>query len=470
MGDDFAPFASRMRAEGLPEPVIRTFAYYYGELAGGARGTLSRAEIDPVDAVESAETLAHYVDAGHDALARAVVIKLNGGLGTTMGMRRAKSLLPVKGALSFLDVIARQVLHLRRAHHARVPLLFMNSFRTRDDTLAVLAHYPDLAGDLPPDFVQHKVPRIAAADLSPVGWPADPDLEWCPPGHGDLYLALETSGLLGHLLERGFRYAFVSNADNLGASLDLSILGWFAAQGIPFAMEVCDRTEAHRKGGHLARMKGGGLALREIAQCPEDELASFQDVSLYRYFNTNNLWVDLEALGAALRARGGMLPLPMIRNEKAVDPADAQSPRVIQLETAIGAAIAVFPGARALRVSGDRFAPVKTTGDLLAVASDAFTLTDDWRVVPTPGRAGDLVVDLDPVHFGRVEQLDAHFPSGPPSLVACTRLRVQGDVRFGRGVQCLGAVSVAAASRRPCAIADGAVLQGEVQARSGEGV
>jgi UTP--glucose-1-phosphate uridylyltransferase len=463
---DFAPFAAKMRAEGLPEAAIRTFAHYYGELAAGARGTLSRAEIGPVDAVESAAALAGTEAAGRAALDRTVVIKLNGGLGTTMGMRQAKSLLPVKGALSFLDVIARQVLHLRRAHGSRVPLLFMNSFRTRGDTLAALARYPDLAGDLPLDFVQHKVPRIAAADLAPIAWEADRELEWCPPGHGDLYLALETSGLLGRLLDAGFRHAFVSNADNLGASLDLGILGWFAAEKLPFAMEVCDRTEAHRKGGHLARKSDGGLALREIAQCPEDELASFQDVDLYRFFNTNNLWVDLEALAATLRQREGVLPLPMIRNEKTVDPADKRSPKVLQLETAMGAAIAVFAGARALRVAGDRFAPVKTTGDLLAVASDAFTLTEDWRVVPVPGRAGDLVVNLDASHYGRVDQLDARFPSGPPSLAGCTRLEVTGDVRFGAGVVCRGAVTVRGAAGAS-AIPDGAVLSGTVETAPG---
>jgi len=464
VGADFAPFAEKMRAEGLPEPAIRCFAHYYGELAGGSGGTLSRREIGPVESVENADDLGDRAAAGHEALARTVVIKLNGGLGTTMGMRRAKSLLSVREELSFLDVIARQVLHLRHTHGSRVPLLLMNSFRTRDDTLEALAKYPDLAGDLPLDFLQHKVPRVAAADLGPVRWPADPELEWCPPGHGDLYLALDTSGVLERLLDAGFRTAFVSNADNLGASLDLDILGWFAGERLPFAMEVCDRTPAHRKGGHLARRHGGGLVLREIAQCPEDELESFQDVSLYRYFNTNNLWVDLEALAGALRESGDVLPLPMIRNEKRVDPAAPGSPKAIQLETAMGAAISVFPGARALRVSEDRFAPVKTTGDLLAVASDAFMLTEEWRVVPTPGRTGHLLVDLDPAHYAHVDQLDARFPAGPPSLLDCRRLEVRGDVRFGAAVRCRGEVKLRAAAARACTVPDGALLEGESEA------
>jgi UTP--glucose-1-phosphate uridylyltransferase len=464
VGADFAPFAEKMRAEGLAEPAIRSFEIHFRELAAGARGTLSEREIEPVASLEGADDLARYEAQGRAALARAVVVKLNGGLGTTMGMRRAKSLLRVKGELSFLDVIARQVLHLRERHRARVPLLLMDSFRTRADALAALARYPELAGDLPLDFLQHKVPRIAVEDLTPVDWPADRELEWCPPGHGDLYLALETSGLLERLRGAGFRYAFVSNADNLGASLDLGILGWFAAERLPFAMEVCDRTEAHRKGGHLARLRDGGLALREIAQCPEDEFDSFQDVKRHRFFNTNNLWVDLDALAAVLEEHEGVMPLPMIRNEKHVDPADKRSPRVVQLETAMGAAIAVFPGARALRVGGDRFAPVKTTGDLLAVWSDAFALTEDWRVVPAPGRAGDLVVDLEPVHYAHVDQLEARFPAGAPSLVACRRLRVRGDVRFGPAVECRGEVTVRAAAAGPCAVPAGARLEGEVEA------
>jgi hypothetical protein len=171
--------------------------------------------------------------------------------------------------------------------------------------------------------------------------------------------------------------------------------------------------------------------LRESAQCPEDEIASFQDVSLYRFFNTNNLWIDLEALARALEQSHGVLPLPLIRNEKRVDPLDASSPRVIQLETAMGAAISCFEGARAIRVPAHRFAPVKSTGDLLAIRSDAYVLGPDYRILPAPGGPGDqLVVDLDPAYFQRVDQLDARTPHGPPSLIRARRLTVRGDYTF----------------------------------------
>src|SRR3712207_377490 len=114
--------------------------------------------IDPLD-MEALADVEVSEDAGSRALGATVVIKLNGGLGTSMGMDRAKSLLPVRSgegdeaAPTFLDVIARQVLSLRRRHGARLPLMFMNSFRTREDTLAALAAYPDLeTEELPLDF------------------------------------------------------------------------------------------------------------------------------------------------------------------------------------------------------------------------------------------------------------------------------------------------------------------------------
>jgi len=456
----FEPYQRKMRSEGLPEVAIRTFRYYYEQLVSGHQGTLSRDEIDPVDGVPSTEELTATGEAGEAALERAVVIKLNGGLGTSMGMTRAKSLLTAKDGLTFLDLICRQVLHMRERFGCRIPLLLMNSFRTREDSLAVLSRYGDLGAGLGGDFLQHKVPRIRADDLSPIEWPSAPELEWCPPGHGDIYTALVTSGMLEKLLERGYRYAFVSNSDNLGAVLDLDILGWFASEEAPFAMEVKDRTEADRKGGHLARTKGGELTLREIAQCPEEERESFEDIHLYRYFNTNNLWVNLESLQNALAERDSVLGLPMIRNDKAVDPTDPSSPGVIQLETAMGAAISIFPGARAIRVPAHRFAPVKTTNDLMRIWSDAYVLSADHRILPAEeGTAEDLVIDLDPAFYKRIDDFVERLPYGAPSLVQCRRLTVRGDFRFGKGVSISGVVDLVNEGGTPVRISDGEALR-----------
>jgi len=72
---------------------------------------------------------------------------------------------------------------------------------------------------------------------------------------------------------------------------------------------VTRRTAADRKGGHLARRTADGrLLLREVAQCPDADLESFQDISRHKYFNTNSLWLRLDALKAQLAADAGVLP------------------------------------------------------------------------------------------------------------------------------------------------------------------
>jgi UTP--glucose-1-phosphate uridylyltransferase len=444
---------AKMRGEGLPETAVETFAHYERLLRKGDQGTLPESELEPLSDLPDAGSLP---DSDGAALDQAVVLKLNGGLGTSMGMTRTKSLLEVKEGLTFLDVIVRQILWLRERHGARVPLLLMNSFATRDDTLAALERYPDLAVDaLPLDFLQGKVPKLLEDGHEPVSWPADPALEWAPPGHGDVYTSLDGSGMLDELLERGYRYAFLSNSDNLGAVLDPRILDWFAGEGLPFLSESTDRTEGDRKGGHLARRRSdGGLVLRETAQTPDEDREAFEDVSRHRFFNCNNVWVDLRALRRTLDERGHVLGLPMIVNRKTVDPTDPSSPAVVQLETAMGAAIGVFEGAGALRVPRSRFTPVKTTNDLLVVRSDAYRLGEDWTV--STAREQPPVVWLDPAYYKLMGDFEPRFPEGAPSLLECERLEVEGDVTFGANVVVRGAVKV----EGPRRVADGEVLEG----------
>ena len=443
----------KMRREGVPDAAIATFSHYYEQLEAGESGMIPEDSIEPVRDLPDSEQLPDR-DAPLD---RAVVIKLNGGLGTSMGMDRAKSLLEVKDGLAFLDVIARQVLALRGSGGARVPLVLMNSFYTREDSLALLERYEDLASDVPFDFVQHKEPKLLVDGLAPAEWPADRALEWCPPGHGDIYSALLTSGMLELLRERGYRWALMSNSDNLGAVLDPRILAWIAAEELPYVCEVTERTEADKKGGHIAVLKEtGGLILRETAQTPDEDMDAFTDVDRHPYFHVNNLWVDLEALDRLLRERDGVMGLPMIVNEKTVDPADSYSPPVYQLETAMGAAIGVFEGARAIRVPRSRFVPVKKTSDLLVLRSDAYALGDGARIELARGRSSPPLVELDDEHYKLLGDFDARFPAGPPSLAEADRLEVVGDVRFGRGVTVRGRVRV----EGPREIEDGAELAG----------
>jgi UTP--glucose-1-phosphate uridylyltransferase len=451
-------FDIKMKAAGLPQIFIDTFAYYFDQLSNGHTGMIPESEIAPVASLPDADEFPDaYRDFGDGVLGKTAVIKLNGGLGTSMGLQAAKSLLPVRGEQTFLDVIANQVMQ------RNMPLLLMNSFSTDEDSLACLAKYTDLAAnDLPLSFLQHKEPKITQSDMTPVDWSQNPSLEWCPPGHGDLYTALITSGVLEAMLDAGYEYAFVSNVDNLGAVIDTAILGYFAQNEFPFMMEVADRTQMDRKGGHLAqRASDGQLILRESAQCPAEDKEAFQDIDRHKYFNTNNLWLNLVALKAAMSERNNQLGLPLIRNSKTVDPRDPASTPVYQMETAMGSAIGVFAGAQAIRVPRSRFAPVKTTNDLLAVRSDAYRLTEDSRVVLDSDSG--VVITLDTNYYKFVNDLDARFKHGVPSLVNCTSFKVQGDIRFGRDVVCEGDVHLINETERPVTVADSTVLTGTIR-------
>jgi UTP--glucose-1-phosphate uridylyltransferase len=389
-----------------------------------------------------------------DVLGRLVVVKLNGGLGTSMGLAGPKSLIEVKPGMSFLDVLARQVLALRERHRARIPLVLMNSPATRGPSLEVLRRYDGLrVPGVPLDFLQGREPKIRADDLLPVQWPADPELEWCPPGHGDIYPALAASGTLDVLLGAGLRYAFVSNSDNLGALADARIAAWLAAEQVPFALEAVRGTAADRKGGHLARYQGR-VVLRETAQVPGGD-TSFTDVERWRWYNTNNIWIDLRALKGLQAADPAAPALPLVVNSKTVDPRDPASTPVIQLESAMGAAIGSIPGARAVQVPRSRFAPVKTTDDLLVVRSDAYQLTSDGEMMPRFDGPGP-VVTLDKEFYGLLSGFEQRFPAGPPSLRRCRRFEVVGDVTFGADVVAVGDVEVAG----PRHVPDGEVLGG----------
>jgi len=446
-----------MRAAGVNQPAIDVFTHYYGELEAGATGLILEDSIDPLVSPDALAGIDVSDDLASEAFSKTAIIKLNGGLGTSMGMDRAKSLLPVRDGKSFLDLIVQQVLHARATTGARVPLLLMNSFRTRDDSLAALAKYSDLAvGNLPLDFLQNAEPKVRVDDLTPVSWPADRTLEWCPPGHGDIYTAILASGVLEQLLDEGFRYASASNSDNLGAVPSPRIAGWFAASGAPYAAELCPRTVADKKGGHLAIRKADGrLILRDTAQTAPKEMDFFTDEFRHPFFHTNNLWFDLEKLHAALTERGAVLGLPLIRNVKTVDPTDPSSPEVYQIETAMGAAIEVFEGATAIVVGRDRFLPVKTTNDLLLLRSDAYELAEDSALrLAVPAAP---LVDLDSKHYKTMQAFEARFPFEAPSLVGAQSLTVEGDWTFGADVVVTGAVKLADAGE-PSLVPDGTHL------------
>ncbi len=451
INEKFAPFEERMRDEDMPELAIQSFKYYYAQLVEGQTGFIRADDIEAIEDIPDAERISgKTADIGQKALSNAVIIKLNGGLGTSMGLEKAKSLLQIKGEYSFLDIIAQQALVLN------IPLVLMNSFATEEDTLSFLEKYPKLwKSGIDLSFLQHKVPKVKQADLTPVIWTENPALEWAPPGHGNIYSALVTSRMLDKLLESGFKYAFISNSDNLGAVIDTKILGHLVERQAPFLMEVAERTEMDVKGGFPVRHRDGQLVLWEIAQCPPEEKHIHQDIERFNYFSTNSIWVNLLALKEEMQKKDNNLQLPMIRNEKTVDPRKSDSTPVYSLETAQGAGISAFEGSQPVKIPRNRFNPVKTTNELLAIRSDAYILTSDYRIILNPERTlPPPVVTLDSKYYKLIQDLESRFPEGVPSLLNCKSLSIEGDIKFGKNVVIEGDVQLSNASKDQVVIED----------------
>ena len=432
----FTPFAEKMESAGVSAAAVNAFSRCYEALVSNHSGMIPETDILPADQMEDWQDItASTPAADKDLISRCVCIKLNGGLGTSMGLQKAKSLLKVKGEDTFLDLIVRQVKHLRSISGTPVRLLLMNSFSTSADTLAYLEKYAadGFADRAEVELLQNRVPKILADGLTPAASPEQPELEWCPPGHGDLFSTIWESGLLDVLEERGFKYLFISNSDNLGARPSRTLAQHFENTGAPFMAEVAIRTKADRKGGHIVRDKATGrLILREMSQVHPDDKEAAQDITKHPYFNTNSIWVRIDALKDKLAECDGVLPLPVIRNKKTVNPTDPDSEQVIQLETAMGAAIGLFNGSICVQVDRMRFLPVKTTNDLFIMRSDRFHLTDTYEM-----EDGNYIfpnVELDPRYYKNIHDFDERFPYAVPSLAAANSVSIQGDWTFGRDV------------------------------------
>lgn len=429
----------RMEAKRIHEDVIKEYVRRVRLVSEGYSGKIPWQEIKdprPGDLMELGDLKAPKDPQKY--LKHLVVIKLNGGLGTSMGLTRAKSVIPVKGDLTFLEVMLQQIQSLRDRFKIDLPLIFMNSFNTREDTLEVagIADVNKNTGkNLPPDFLQNMVPRIKKSDLLPPGDGNDPS-QWCPPGHGDIYLSMKITGLLDQLIEIGYTTAFISNADNLAADVDERILARFIDDNLDFAMEITHKTLADIKGGVLIRHEKNGhsrVELLEAAQVEDSHMDDFINIDRFAYFNTNNLWVNLESLRDRLNSPDGV-PLSVIVNPKEVNGAD-----VLQLETAMGAAIGHFARAKGIIIPRDRFAPVKNCSDLLVRRSDAYTL-DEITGALLRATDSEVVVKLDD-NYKKIEDFDRLFKE-IPSIIGAKSLSVSGQVLFDRKVTIEGDVTI----------------------------
>jgi len=241
--------------------------------------------------------------------------------------------------------------HLNEAYGVNVPFILMNSFNTDEDTQRIIQKYANHNIQIL-TFNQSRHPRVNKESLLPVPRSATSDKsQWYPPGHGDIFDALTNSGLLDKLIAAGKEYIYVSNVDNLGADVDLRILTHVVDTQTEFLMELTDKTKADVKGGTIIEYEGQ-VRLLEIAQVPSEHVEDFKSVRKFKYFNTNSVYISLPAIKRVIENDG--MELDIIVNNKTAD----DGTPVIQLETAVGAAIKHFKGAHGVNVPRSRFLPV----------------------------------------------------------------------------------------------------------------
>lgn len=417
----------------------------------------------PNEAVMEYSTLtAPQDDQIREMLNKLIVIKLNGGLGTSMGCHGPKSVIPVRSDLTFLDLTVQQIEHLNKKYDANVPLVLMNSFNTDNDTEKIVRKYQGFRVQIY-TFNQSCFPRISRESFLPVAkdFTVENDMEaWYPPGHGDFYESFQNSGLLSQFIKEGREYCFLSNIDNLGATVDLNILSKLLGEDTPakpmeFVMEVTNKTRADVKGGTLIQYENK-LRLLEIAQVPKEHVDDFKSVKTFKFFNTNNIWASLKAIDRVLRER--TLNMEIIVNNKSLE----NGLRVIQLETAVGAAMKCFDGSVGVNVPRSRFLPVKKTSDLLLVMSNLYSLRHG-SLVMSPQRMFPTtpLVKLGENHFSKVKEFLNRF-ANIPDIIELDHLTVSGDVTFGRGVSLRGTVIIIANHGDRIDIPAGAILDNKI--------
>jgi len=372
-------------------------------------------------------------------LNKLVVVKLNGGLGTSMGCKGPKSVIPVRNDLTFLDLTVQQIEHLNKTYNCSVPLVLMNSFNTEEDTQKVLRKYENFDVKIY-TFLQSRYPRINKESLLPIARHVNQDETgeaWYPPGHGDFYPSFSNSGLLEEFINEGRDYVFLSNIDNLGATVDLNLVNHIFHKDTEFVMEVTDKTKADVKGGTLIEYENK-LRLLEIAQVPKNHVEDFKSVKKFRIFNTNNLWISLQAIKREVDAKS--INMEVIVNPKTLD----CGTNVIQLETAVGSAMKNFNNAQGVLVPRARFLPVKKTSDLLLVMSNLYSLYHGTLIM-SPQRMFPTVplVKLGENHFAKVKEFLDRFGT-IPDILELDHITVSGDVKFGKNVSLKGTVIIIA--------------------------
>lgn len=374
-------------------------------------------------------------------MSKLVIVKLNGGLGTTMGCSGPKSMIKLRNNMNFLDITVKQLKEISKKYNCDLPLVLMNSFNTDKQTKEQKIDYSNVEM-----FNQSMYPRLDSESLLPIE-----DELYYPPGHGDMFHSMECAGILDKLLDQGKEYMFVSNIDNLAATVDTRIFNLVVEQEIDFCMELTAKTRADVKGGTLVN-NNGVLSLLEIAQVPEEHKKDFTSVRKFQIFNTNSAWINLKAVKKVVKS----LQLDLIQNMKSVG-----GRKVIQLETALGSAVKWFENNCGVVVPRNRFLPVKACCDLFLLESNLYVEREGFLSLNPARLSPQLpIIKLVGKMYQKVSGFEKAFPE-IPDITHLDTLIVMGDVRFGKGVRLLGTVILCSAGDVPMVVKDDQVIEDE---------
>mmetsp|Transcript_4044 Transcript_4044/g.8698 ORF Transcript_4044/g.8698 Transcript_4044/m.8698 type:complete len:561 (+) Transcript_4044:649-2331(+) len=455
--------AARRRDGGVSVPPPPPQAKSAPDIMGGPGSDKSSKQRVKCCGYKSIPSCPDSMNLTHELLNKLAILRLNGGLGTSMGCQGPKSVIEVRNSLSFLDMAVRQVEFLNTKHGVDVPLILMNSFNTDKETKRLLSRYDDRHVSIK-TFSQTCFPLLDRSTVTPLAsgkFSKQSQSMWYPPGHGDVYTSISRCGLLEELIAMGKEYLFISNIDNLGATVDLNILYHLMLNEYGFCMEVTKRERQDVSGGTLVEHKGKPL-LMENSALPKVLSDTLRRDKRFDKFNTNNLWVNLRELQRLMSVKRSLDLQVIARDRLAID-SSGEEVSCLMFETAAGAAINLFDNVNVIVVPRSRFLPVKTTSDLFAVQSDLFIIKhgalalSEKRTISPPVPT----VKLGPC-FRTVEEYSKRLPFGVPDLIDLEHLTVSGDVHFRNHIQLKGTVIIVAEEGSHIDICSGSVIRDKV--------
>jgi UTP--glucose-1-phosphate uridylyltransferase len=236
-----------------------------------------------------------FTSIGLESLRRgeAAFCVLAGGMATRMG-GVVKALVEAIDGCTFLDARLRENAGWSARVHTPVPLWLMTSEATDAPIREALERAK--APSHVTTFLQDLSVRLTRGGRLFLGDDGQPSTY--APGHGDLPDALRRSGLLASFEQGGGKYVWIANLDNLGATLDASLLGDFIEGGSDLRVEVAGKETGDRGGIPVwaDASDGNGGIVRRLQVLEEFRLPPGFDPATVRVFNTNTFLVRADRL------------------------------------------------------------------------------------------------------------------------------------------------------------------------------